>query len=120
YLPKDDGQVLEKLPVSPMDPEAKALKQMRQSLIQDPGNLPLAVALARRYIEQGRGQSDPRYFGYAQGVLSPWWNENAPPLEVLVLRATIRQSLHDFDAALADLNQALVRDSRNAQARLTR
>jgi tetratricopeptide (TPR) repeat protein len=39
---------------------------------------------------------------------------------VLVLRATIRQSLHDFDAAVADLGTALQREPRNAQALLTR
>jgi Tfp pilus assembly protein PilF len=39
---------------------------------------------------------------------------------VLVLRATLRQSTHQFKAALADLDQAVQRDSGNVQAWLTR
>jgi Tfp pilus assembly protein PilF len=39
---------------------------------------------------------------------------------VLVLRATLRQSTHQFPAALADLDQAVKRDSDNVQAWLTR
>jgi len=43
----------------------------------------------------------------------------APPVVVL-LRATIRQSQHDFDRALADLDPLLIAHPRAAQARLTR
>jgi predicted Zn-dependent protease len=38
----------------------------------------------------------------------------------LVLRATLRQRVHQFDTALADLDTVLVANPRNAQARLTR
>jgi tetratricopeptide (TPR) repeat protein len=36
------------------------------------------------------------------------------------LRATLRQRVHQFDAALADLAEVLTDNPRNAQARLTR
>ncbi len=39
---------------------------------------------------------------------------------VVLLRATIRQSQHDFDGALADLDRLLKANPRAAQARLTR
>ena len=39
---------------------------------------------------------------------------------MLVLRATILQSRHEFDAAVADLDRVLQRDPRHAQALLTR
>jgi tetratricopeptide (TPR) repeat protein len=39
---------------------------------------------------------------------------------VLVLRATLRQRMHQFDAALADLAKVLSANPRNVQARLTR
>jgi len=39
---------------------------------------------------------------------------------VLVLRATLRQHIHQFDAALGDLAVALRRDPRDVQSRLTR
>jgi len=41
-------------------------------------------------------------------------------VDILILRATIRQSRHDFHPALADLALALERDPRNAQAWLTK
>jgi Tfp pilus assembly protein PilF len=53
-------------------------------------------------------------------VLRPWSQGPEPPLEVLVLGATLRQQRHDFDGALEDLASVLARDPRNAQAWLTR
>src|SRR5262249_26811028 len=49
-----------------------------------------------------------------------WWNLERPPHEVLLLRATLRQRVHDFDAALTDLNTLIQANPFNAQARLTR
>ncbi len=68
----------------------------------------------------GRVTGDPRYAGYAQAALTPWWDLKQPPEEILVLRATLRQRVHQFDAALADLAAVLGANPRNAQARLTR
>ncbi|MEM7225649.1 MAG: hypothetical protein AAF495_21905 [Pseudomonadota bacterium] len=113
YLPSDESQVLERLPEAP----ASAL---RQRLSQDPTNLGLAVELAQSYISAARAEGDPRYNGYAQAALSPWWQDAAPPIPVLVLRATLRQNRHDFAAALADLDQVLARRPDHSQARLTR
>ena len=86
----------------------------------EPENIDLAVHLARLYIELGRAEADPRYYGYAQAALLPWWDRPAPPPDILLLRATLRQSQHDFPGALADLSQVLDQDPRNAQAWLTR
>src|SRR4029453_17622447 len=89
-------------------------------LSRDPKNLKLATRVARLAIEQGRTWSDPRRYGQAQAALSPWWSEAEPPEEVRVLRAVIKQALHDFGAALADLDAIVEKSPRNAQARLTR
>ena len=51
--------------------------------------------------------------------MRPWWDLATPPPEVLLLRATVRQNRHEFDAALTDLAQVLKQQPRNAQARLT-
>jgi Tfp pilus assembly protein PilF len=118
YLPTDDAQVIERLP-SPGAGTKSELRQLRRDLAADPHNLDLALRLARRYITVGRAESDPRYNGYAQAALEPWWASDAPPVDVIVLRATLRQNRHEFDAALADLALALARDPRNAQAWLT-
>jgi tetratricopeptide (TPR) repeat protein len=119
YLPAIGTQVLERLP-SRGDPAQRELQHLRAALQATPGDLPLAVELARRYIETARGSGDPRYLGYAQAALSAWWEQAQPPPQVRVLRATIRQSQHDFSAALADLDAVLDADPRNAQAWLTR
>lgn len=119
FVPTDDGQILQRL-AAPGDASKRELRRWRAKLSGDPKNLRLATGLATRYIQLSRAESDPRYNGYAQAALAPWWNLAEPPLEVLVLRATLRQNRHDFDAALDDLSRALAINPRNAQAWLTR
>jgi Tfp pilus assembly protein PilF len=119
HVPADGNRVVERLP-SRSDPAQRELGRLRAELGARPDDVRLAGALARRYIEQARIDGDPRYLGYAQAALAPWWKQDAPPDEVLVLRATLRQSTHQFPAALADLDAALRRDSGNVQAWLTR
>ncbi|MBX3332660.1 MAG: hypothetical protein KF876_00975 [Nitrospira sp.] len=120
YLPTDDAQVLERLTFKASDPAARELKIMRTDLRRDPRNLESAVKLATRYIEQGRSEGDPRFLGQAQAVLIPWWSEPSPPPAALLLRATIRQTAHEFDQALADLDEVLAIEPTNAQAWLTK
>lgn len=119
YIPDNGAQVIERLP-SRNDPALRELKRLRAELAANPNNLALAVDLARRYISQAREEGDPRYTGYAQAALSPWWNLPQPPVQVRVLRATILQSTHQFQQALADLDAVLDADRTNAQAWLTR
>lgn len=119
HIPADGNQVVERLP-SRADPVQRELRRLRSELGARPDDPRLATALARRYIERARIEGDPRYLGYAQAALRPWWSAPQPPEQVLVLRATLRQSTHQFGAALADLDQAVQRDSSNVQAWLTR
>ena len=119
YIPADGAKVVERLPAR-TDPVQRELARMRADLHENPADLARAAALARRYIEIARSDGDPRYLGYAQAALAPWWKMPQPPDEVLVLRATLRQSTHQFDAALADLDAVLRRDTGNPQAWLTR
>jgi tetratricopeptide (TPR) repeat protein len=120
YLPTDDAQVLERLSFKASDPVSRELATLRTDLRRNPRNLESAVKLAARYIEEGRSEGDPRFLGQAQAVLSPWWSEPAPPPAALLLRATIRQNAHEFDQALADLDQVLALQPTNAQAWLTK
>lgn len=99
----------------------RRLKARWQDSAAAPG---AAMAYARAAIEQARREGDPRWMGAAQAALAPWWSQPSPPPQVRLLRATILQSQHDFDAALLDLN-ALVQDGNaplavKAQAQLTR
>lgn len=120
YVPKSDAQVLERLPFKANDPVARELAQLRANLQRDPRDVVVAVALGRRYFELVAGEGDPRYIGYAQAALAPWWDMPTPPIEVQVLRASLRQFRHDFSGALLDLDQALTRDPRHPRARSLR
>lgn len=93
---------------------------MRAELQRNPRNLEVAVKLAGRYYGMVGEEGDPRYLGYAEAALAPWWNLPEPPIEVQVMRASLLQFRHDFTAAYADLDKVLQRDPRNVQARVLR
>ena len=120
FIPDSDGQVLERLPLTATDPVYRKLGALRGQLKNQPDNLPLALTLARGYADLGRSTGDPRYLGYAQAALAPWWNLVQAPPEAMVLRAFLLQTTHQFAAALADLAKVLDIDPRNAEARLMR
>jgi tetratricopeptide (TPR) repeat protein len=117
YLPKDDDEILEHLPVA--TGERKRLRELRLQSNKNPGDYKLALTLARDYIALGRANSDPRYYGYAEALLKPWLDAQNEQPDALVLRATILQNRHDFKAALADLKTALQLNPRLPQAWLT-
>ncbi|WP_161829761.1 tetratricopeptide repeat protein [Steroidobacter agaridevorans] len=108
YRPASDSVVLATVP-------ARA-----RTSTTGPRDLQTAVVQASADIESARTSGDPRYLGYAQAALAPWRNAKDAPLPVILLRAQIHQHNHSFEAALADLDHALVLDPRNPQARLTR
>jgi len=120
YRPTDDREILEPVTESASDPRTRRLQALQQELAQNPMDLDLALRVAQAYVERGRAQSDPRYYGYAQAALAPWWPLAEPPTAVLVLRATIRQHNHEFEKALADLSRAVEAEPRNASAWWTR
>jgi Tfp pilus assembly protein PilF len=80
-----------------------------------------SVAAARRMIDAGRASGDPRTLGYAESLLARWPADDArAPLDVLVLRATIEQRRHRFDAATLLLDRVIAREPEHGQALLTR
>ena len=119
YTPKDGAAVIEQLPRR-ADATRSELRGLRQQLNAAPNDLALAAGLAQRYIALARSETDPRYLGYAQAALAPWWRQAAPPLPVRLLRATILQSTHQFGPALQDLDAVIAQEPANGQAWLTR
>jgi tetratricopeptide (TPR) repeat protein len=119
-IPGDPSEVLERLPAGAGDAREREQARLRRALSERPDDLATALTLAQLDIERSRSLSDPRYLGYAQAALARWWDLPSPPPEVVVLRATIRQSSHDFDGALADLDRALTLAPNDAQAWITR
>jgi tetratricopeptide (TPR) repeat protein len=117
YLPKSDAEVLETLP----GPVGNAwLRTPAEAAPAAPLDAPSAVARARAELVHYQESADPRYLGRAEAALGNFWDEPSPPEPVLVLRARIRQSNHEFLPALADLNHALTLSPNDGQALLDR
>ncbi len=116
YTPDDDARVLERLPARATDPAMREIRALRQALAADPQRAAAAVRLARRYYEQAAAEGDPRFVGYAQAALAPWWDQAEPPVPVRVMRAVLRQFSHQFDPALADLQAAVLARPEDGEA----
>jgi len=119
YLPTDDSQPLEQLPVVG-NRELRGLRALHAELAKHPDDLALAVKVATKDIEAARSMSDPRYNGYAEAAIAPWLSRPNPPVQALLLRAILRQAIHNFQGAMDDLDAVISSDPRNLQARLTR
>jgi Tfp pilus assembly protein PilF len=115
FVPTDDNQFLERLPraAAPVGAELRDLRARS-------GDVAASIELAQKFVTLGSEDSDPRYFGYAAGVLAPFWKLAEPPAKALLLRAMIAQNRHDFDGALADVDAVIKSDPANLQAWLMR
>lgn len=120
YVPKNDSEILERLPLKATDPVSRELRQLRERAAADPKDPDKAAALARRYFDLAMAEGDPRYVGYAQAAIRPWTENSQPPIEILYMRALLRQYRHDFDNAMADLNTILARDPEHSNALMWR
>jgi tetratricopeptide (TPR) repeat protein len=119
FIPTDEAQVLERLP-NRGTAEYRELKVLKARAAAEPKNADAAVALADAYYGISRREGDPRYLGYAQAALTEWWKDPDAPTAVLVTRATLLQSNHEFLRALTDLDNAIQREPDNARAILAR
>lgn len=116
FVPAADAQVLERLPARAADPRQRELRALREAWRAAPNDPATAVRLARRYVEDAAAEGDPRFIGYAQAALAPWWRDADPPAEVRVMRALLRQFGHEFEAALADLRAVTRAQPEQAEA----
>ncbi len=123
FVPDKENEVVDQLPGNAGKIAAAASvresRRAQTALKQNKNNLNLALHIAQLNIRRARTESDPRYLGQAEAALAPWLSESRPPITVLVLRANIRQSLHQFAPARADLEQVVAQEPGNAQAWLT-
>lgn len=116
-LPTSDDQVIETL-ATPAGDRAEE-RTLRRQLAARPGDVELAVTLARRYLEQAHREGDPRFAGRALAALQHWASSPDAPPEVLLSRATVLQYLHQFDPAAGLLEGLVRRQPAMAQAWLT-
>lgn len=98
---------------TPVPTPANSPRAPLEAIPPDPRD---AVAAARRLVLAARHEADPRLLSRARLQLHPWWRADRAPTDVLLLRAEIRQGLHEFPAALADVDRALQADPRHPGA----
>ena len=115
YTPQSDQQVLVRLPAGAANRNGAGSELQRQ-LARNPRQPDLAAQVAHEHLVRLMAEGDPRFAGYAQAALAPWWTDPAPPAELRVARAVLRQFQHDFDAALADLDAVVAQDPSRVQA----
>ena len=118
FVPAHDEVVLEVVPGAD-DPVSRTLRQLTRRLSSDPDDRTLATQVARLDIIQSRRLGDPRFLGHAEAALAPWPLGPATPAPVLLLRAVILQSYHDFAGSIAALQRVLAAEPASAQAWLT-
>ncbi len=116
FLPISDTQVLERLPSRADAPRLREMAALRRALKSAPSDAALAVRLVDSYLVELFAEGDPRYLGYAQAALAPWWKLPAPPTAVRVKRAVLLQFNHAFTPALADLQAAVATEPEHAEA----
>jgi len=81
-LPTSDAEVVETLAAQAGDrAEERALRRRQRA---NPGDATVAVALARRYLEQAHREGDPRFAGRALAALQHWAQASNAPAEVLL------------------------------------
>jgi len=105
--PTRDDEVIEVLPA--VKGGRAEERRLRQQLAQAPRDPALALAVARRHLDQAHELGDPRFAGMALAALGPWTDDGSTPDDLLLMRATLQQYLHQFDAAGVTLQHLLAR-----------
>ncbi len=118
FIPTTNSMVLEQVPDA-HDASGRMLRQMNAQLSQNRRDRVLAERVARLDIEQSRKLGDPRFLGRAEAALAPWPMGPRTPSQVLLLRAVILQSNHDFASSIAALQRVVAAAPASAQAWLT-
>jgi len=105
--PVRDDEVIEVLPATSRG--RAEIRQLRRMLAADARDARSAVQLSRLYLDQAHTHGDPRFVGQAMALLGAWPRASDVPDEVLLMRATLQQFLHDFDSSAANLEQLVAR-----------
>lgn len=120
FDPGADTYIVERLYGRRVPAALRETRDLRKQLTLQPKNEVLAAQVAANYLALAHAEGDPRYSGYAQMALSPWWADVNPPRPILHLRASIKQYNHDFVGSRADLDRALAQSRSDVQAMLTK
>jgi tetratricopeptide (TPR) repeat protein len=99
--------------------DAEVIEVLAAKTKTKPATIEEAISQAKIALQSSRELQDPRYLGRARALLNPWWGKVDASNEVLVLQATIEQSLHLFADARKTLATLTTRFPDNLQAWLT-
>lgn len=115
-----DQTIMLPAPAGQQRSDRRALRAALQDWRAKPQDAQLATTAARLAFITAIYEGDPRWLGNAKATLQPWWTTDQHSAETLYVRALIRQGLHDFDGALADLNTAITKDDSRPEFRAWR
>jgi len=100
--------------------ENARLKALRAAAASNPSDATASVAFARFASRLARRDGDTSLLKAAEKALAHWERDEEPSIDILIVRANIKQIDHRFDEALADLETVIIREPGNPQARLSR
>lgn len=106
--PTRDDEVIEVLPAAAGSARSEERRQ-RQQLAKTPRDAGLALVVARRDLARAHELGDPRFAGMAMAAIDGWRNDAQAPADVMLMRATLQQYGHEFDAAATTLQRLLAR-----------
>lgn len=106
--PAHDDEVIEVLPAATGGARGEERRQ-REQLAKTPRDAGLALGIARRDLARAHDLGDPRFAGMAMAAIDGWRNDSDAPNDVMLMRATLQQYLHEFDPAAATLQRLLAR-----------
>jgi tetratricopeptide (TPR) repeat protein len=113
-VPSRDDEVIEVLPAVAGNRAEE--RRLRQQLQTQPRDATLALSVAKRYLDQAHELGDPRFAGLAMAAIQGWPDDATAPSDVLMMKATLQQYLHDFDASVETLKRLLARPGGAGQA----
>ncbi|MEP7056847.1 MAG: hypothetical protein ABI809_03630 [Caldimonas sp.] len=111
--PTRDDEVVEVLPAAAANRSEE--RRARKELAARPRDPALAVAVAARYLSQAHELGDPRFAGLALAAIAAWTDDATTPPEVLMMKATLQQYLHEFDESVGTLQTLLARPASRRQ-----
>ncbi len=107
--PTRDDEVVDVLPAVNGSGNRAEARRLRRQLTEQPHDPVLALSVAKRYLDQAHALGDPRFAGMAISAIAAWRDDASAPDDILLMRATLQQYLHDFDAAASSLQRLLAR-----------
>lgn len=117
FVPTEDSLVVLRID---LPREQERLHPLERAVESNPADALAVEALAGTYLEIGRRSGEPRYFGRAEALLAPWLDRKPVPAALALQMADIWQYRHDYERALALIDQVLAHDRRQPRGLLMR